>query len=131
MMSTERDVDTFFSVEFSRWQGRFELIADFFEVLSLLVAVTITLLAASGRILKYQEDWIVGSELALNLALMVAFAFSATQNIVRLKNSWSRVELSLSTMYTIAACLALAAALTEIGVLADWEVPGNSNDSDD
>ena len=45
-MSTERDVDTFFSVEFSQWQGRFEIIADFFEVVSLLVAVTITLLAA-------------------------------------------------------------------------------------
>lgn len=129
-MSTERDVDTFFSVEFSQWQGRFEIIADFFEVVSLLVAVTITLLAASGKILKYQEDWIVGSELALNLALMVAFAFSATQNIVRLKKSWTRVEFALSIMYVIATLLALAAALTEIGVLADWEVPGNSDDSE-
>tara|TARA_B100000963_G_C22615823_1_gene667293 strand:- start:1590 stop:1979 length:390 start_codon:yes stop_codon:yes gene_type:complete len=129
-MSTERDVDTFFSVEFSRWQGRFEVIADFFEVISLLVAVTITLLAASGKILKYQEDWIVGSELALNLALMVAFTFNATTNIVRVKKSWSRVEFALSIMYVIAAFLALAAALTEIGVLADWEVPGNSDDSE-
>ena len=129
-MSTERDVDTFFSVEFSQWQGRFEIIADFFEVVSLLVAVTITLLAASGKILKYQEDWIVGSELALNLALMVAFAFSATQNIVRLKKSWTRVEFALSIMYVIATFLALAAALTEIGVLADWEVPGNLDDSE-
>ena len=129
-MSTERDVDTFFSVEFSQWQGRFEIIADFFEVVSLLVAVTITLLAASGKILKYQEDWIVGSELALNLALMVAFAFSATQNIVRVKKSWTRVEFALSIMYVIATLLALAAAFTEIGVLADWEVPGNSDDSE-
>ena len=129
-MSTERDVDTFFSVEFSQWQGRFEIIADFFEVVSLLVAVTITLLAASGKILKYQEDWIVGSELALNLALMVAFAFSATQNIVHLKKSWSRDKFALSILYVIATCLALAAALTEIGVLADWEVPGNLDDSE-
>lgn len=129
-MSTKKDVDTFFSVEFSQWQSRFELIADFFEVISLLVAVTITLLAASGKILKYQEDWIVGSELALNLALMVAFTFNATQNIVRLKKSWSHVEFALSIMYVVAAFLALAAALTEIGVLADWEVPGNSDDSE-
>jgi len=129
-MSTKKDVDTFFSVEFSQWQSRFEIIADFFEVISLLVAVTITLLAASGKILKYREDWIVGSELALNLALMVAFSFSATQNIVRVKKSWSRVEFALSILYVIAAFLALAAALTEIGVLADWEVPGNSDDSE-
>ena len=129
-MSTKKDVDTFFSVEFSQWQSRFEIIADFFEVISLLVAVTITLLTASGKILKYQEDWIVGSELALNLALMVAFTFNATTNIVRVKKSWSRVEFALSIMYVIAAFLALAAALTEIGVLADWEVPGNSDDSE-
>ena len=129
-MSTKKDVDTFFSVEFSQWQSRFEIIADFFEVISLLVAVTITLLAASGKILKYREDWIVGSELALNLALMVAFSFSATQNIVRVKKSWSRVEFALSILYVIAAFLALAAALTEIGVLADWEVPGNLDDSE-
>tara|TARA_B100001059_G_C17521155_1_gene420846 strand:+ start:53 stop:442 length:390 start_codon:yes stop_codon:yes gene_type:complete len=129
-MSTKKDVDTFFSVEFSQWQGRFELIADFFEVISLLVAVTITLLAASGKILKYQEDWIVGSELALNLALMIAFTFSATTNIVRFKKSWSRVEFALSIMYVIAAFLALAAALTEIGVLVDWKVPGDSDASD-
>ena len=129
-MSTKKDVDTFVSVEFSQWQSRFEIIADFFEVISLLVAVTITLLTASGKILKYQEDWIVGSELALNLALMVAFTFNATTNIVRVKKSWSRVEFALSIMYVIAAFLALAAALTEIGVLADWEVPGNSDDSE-
>ena len=129
-MSTKKDVDTFFSVQFSQWQSRFELIADFFVVISLLVAVTITLLAASGKILKYREDWIVGSELVLNLALMVAFTFNATTNIVRLKKSWSRVEFALSIMYVIAAFLALAAALTEIGVLADWEVPDNSDDSE-